>query len=218
VTPLTRYQLATDRAAALALTPVSRETESRLDRFVDLLLDWQRITNLIAPSTLPRLWTRHIADSLQLIPIVPAARAWIDLGSGAGFPGLVIACALADEAQVRVHLVESNRKKAAFLRETQRITSAPAIIHAQRAEQFAADFADRVDVVTARALAPLSTLLALCFPLLGKTGAVGLFPRGRGAELELAEAARSWHMDASLIPSRVDPASAIALIQSLERK
>jgi hypothetical protein len=88
--------LPADKAAALALTPVSRETEARLDRYVDLLLEWQAKTNLVAPSTLPNLWTRHIADSMQLLTIAPSAKVWADLGSGGGFPGIVLACALAE--------------------------------------------------------------------------------------------------------------------------
>jgi 16S rRNA (guanine527-N7)-methyltransferase len=107
--------LSVDRERALALTPVSRETFVRLDRFVETLLDWQQRMNLIAPSTIPILWTRHIADSLQLIALAPTAHVWADLGSGAGFPGLVIACTLADTDGACVHLVESNGKKAAFL-------------------------------------------------------------------------------------------------------
>ena len=126
----------TDRAAALALTPVSRETGERLDRFVELLLAWQKTTNLISPSTLPHIWTRHIADSLQLLDLAPDARTWIDLGSGGGFPGIVIACALADQNGAAVHLVESNAKKAAFLREAGRATGAPITVHAMRIEKF----------------------------------------------------------------------------------
>src|SRR5580658_8728723 len=99
--------LVTDRDRALALTPVSRETTARLDRFVEILLDWQQRMNLIAPSTEPIVWTRHIADSLQLLALAPNARRWADLGSGAGFPGLVLACALADTPGAEVHLVES---------------------------------------------------------------------------------------------------------------
>src|SRR5579862_5228454 len=131
-----RPDLAGDRARALTLTPVSRETVARLDRFVGLLLEWQQRINLIAPSTEPILWTRHIADSLQLIPLAPEARIWVDLGSGGGFPGLVIACALADKPGARVHLVESSTKKAAFLREAARATGAPAHIHTVRIEDF----------------------------------------------------------------------------------
>src|SRR3979490_1310413 len=102
---------APDKAAALTLTPVSRETESRLDRYVDLLLEWQTKTNLVAPSTLPTLWTRPISDSLQLWVLAPQARTWADLGSGGGFPGIVLACALAETPGAMVHLVERNTKK-----------------------------------------------------------------------------------------------------------
>ena len=128
--------LSADKARALALFPVSRETQDRLDRFVETLLRWQDRLNLIANSTISEIWTRHIADSLQLLPLAPQARTWVDLGSGAGFPGLVIACVLADEAGTRVHLIESNGKKAAFLREAVRATGTPAIVHAIRAEKF----------------------------------------------------------------------------------
>src|SRR5262245_12152260 len=119
------HDLADDRARAFAVTPVSLETSERLDRFVELLLRWQRTSNLIAPSTASRLWTRHIADSLQLIELAPQARIWIDLGSGAGFPGMVLAIALTGTPGAMVHLVESNKKKAEFLREAQHVTGAP---------------------------------------------------------------------------------------------
>ena len=111
-----------DKATALAMTPVSRETETRLDRYAELLREWQAKTNLVAPSTLPHLWTRHIA-------LAPTAKIWVDLGSGGGFPGVVLACALAETAGVTVHLVERNAKKAAFLREAVRVTSAPGVVH-----------------------------------------------------------------------------------------
>src|SRR5579859_6314042 len=120
---------ASDKAKALTLTPVSRETEARLERFVDLLLTWQAKINLIAPSTLPVLWTRHISDSLQLLTVVPRAKTWADLGSGGGFPGLVLACALADTPGAYVHLLERNAKKAAFLREALRLTGSPGTVH-----------------------------------------------------------------------------------------
>src|SRR5205807_3323200 len=116
--------LALDKQAALQLVPVSRETVERLDAFVDLLLQWQAKTNLVAPSTLPHLWTRHIADSLQLFSIAPHIGTWIDLGSGGGFPGIVVACALTS-VDGEMHLVERNGKKAAFLREAVRVTGAP---------------------------------------------------------------------------------------------
>jgi 16S rRNA (guanine527-N7)-methyltransferase len=97
--------LPSDKVAALALTPVSGETEKRLDAYVDLLLQWQAKTNLVASSTLPNLWTRHISDSLQLLVLAPDAKIWVDLGSGGGFPGVVLACAMADTPGVMVHLV-----------------------------------------------------------------------------------------------------------------
>src|SRR5208282_5590380 len=104
-------------------------------RFVAVLLAWQQWINLIAASTESKLWTRHVADSLQLLALAPQARIWVDLGSGGGFPGLVIACALADMPGARVHLVESNAKKAAFLREAARVAAAPATVHAARIEE-----------------------------------------------------------------------------------
>lgn len=212
--------LAADRAHALALTPVSRETTARLDRFVALLLDWQRRINLIAPSTEAKLWTRHVADSLQLLALVPDARRWADLGSGGGFPGLVIACALAEAkgAQgAQVHLVESNTKKAAFLREAARVTEAPAVIHATRIEDFVDNAPEGIEVVTARALAPLVDLLGSAYPLVQR-GARGLFPKGQAAAGELTEAGKHWKIRASLEVSRTEPQARIIFLRGLEPK
>ena len=208
-----------DRAKALALTPVSRETIKRLDRFVALLIAWQNRTNLIAASSASHLWTRHIADSLQLLALAPAAgRDWVDIGSGAGLPGLVIACALAEIPGSMVHLVESNAKKAAFLREAQRATESPAMVHAERMERFAQRFGGKVDVVCARAVAPLKSLLELSFPLLERTGALALLLKGRNAELELSEARSLWRMDATLVESRTDPSGRIIAIRSVHKQ
>ena len=209
-----------DRARAMALTPVSRETSQQLEAFVGLLLSWQRTTNLVAPSTISHLWTRHIADSLQLLDLAPDARIWADLGSGAGFPGLVLAIALAEKPGAKVHLVDSNRKKAAFLREAQRLTGAPAEVHAERIEDFAKRFGGPLDAITARAVAPLKLLLKQCFPLLGKSGAIGLFPKGQNAELELTEARAAmgpWRMNATLVPSRTEAAARIVVVRNVER-
>src|ERR1700759_311515 len=148
-----------DKAAALALTPVSRETESRLDAYVDLLVRWQAKTNLVASSTLPNLWTRHISDSLQLLTLAPSAKTWVDLGSGGGFPGVVLACALAGIDGAMVHLVERNAKKAAFLREALRITAAAGTVHLADIGDNVDRIASSVDCVTARALAPLHQLI-----------------------------------------------------------
>src|SRR3984885_4437672 len=209
--------LAADRAHALALVPVSRETTDRLDRFVAALLRWQRQINLIAPSTERNLWTRHVADSLQLIALAPKARIWADLGSGAGFPGVAIACALADVPDARVYVVEANSKKIAFLREAVRATGAPAIVHATKIEDFAASPPESVEVVVARALAPLPKLLGLASPLL-ENGVVGLFPKGQDAALELTEASKYWKVQAGLVPSRTDPKSHIVVVRELEPK
>lgn len=213
----TKPDLTADRAAALRLTPVSRETLARLDVFVDSLLAWNAHTNLIGASTVPHLWTRHIADSLQLLDLAPNARVWVDLGSGAGFPGLVIACALADTPGARVHLVESTGKKATFLREAARLTGAPAVVHAERIERFVEVFSGPVDVVTARALAPLKLLLDQSVSLL-KTGALGLFPKGQDVDAELTEATKYWNIKVNLAPSRTDSKGRIVVVQALERR
>jgi 16S rRNA (guanine527-N7)-methyltransferase len=209
-------ELAADRTKALELTPVSRETAARLDRFVGILLAWQQRMNLIASSTEPRLWTRHVADSLQLLALAPhQARIWVDLGSGGGFPGVVIACALADVPGATVHLVESSGKKAAFLREAARAVEVPAVVHAMRIDDFVKSAPRAIDVVTARALAPLSGLLAAAYPLL-KTGALGLFPKGQDVGTELTEATKCWKLQASLAPSRTDPNGRIVVVSGLE--
>jgi 16S rRNA (guanine527-N7)-methyltransferase len=210
-----RPELATDRARALALTPVSRETADRLDRFVAVFMEWQQRINLVASSTEPKLWTRHVADSLQLLALAPQARTWVDLGSGAGFPGLMIACALADTPGTRVHLVENNGKKAAFLREAVRATGAPAIVHAGTIADFVENTRESIEVVTARALAPLAALLAAAYPLLIR-GAVGLFPKGQDVGGELTEAAKCWKIQATLVPSLTDPKARIVCVRGLE--
>lgn len=184
---------AADKAKALRLTPVSRETEARLDRYLDLLRQWQTKTNLVAPSTLPHLWTRHVADSLQLLRLAPAAKVWVDLGSGGGFPGVVLACALAETTGATVHLVERNSKKAGFLREALRITSAPGIVHATGIEDIVDRIEGPIDCVTARALAPLHQLIGLAQPLMRK-GAKGLFLKGQDVESELTEATKYWNI------------------------
>jgi 16S rRNA (guanine527-N7)-methyltransferase len=202
-----------DREAVLTAYDVSRETSARLDLLVAELGRWQRIKNLVGPGTLPAVWTRHIGDSLQLLAIAPAARRWLDLGSGAGFPGLVLAIALADTGG-SVDLVESNARKCAFLRHAARATGAAATIHEGRIEALAPGFVGQAEIVTARALAPLAQLVAWTEPLL-KTGTIGLFPKGREVQSELTEAAKSWRLDADLIPSRTDSEAGIVRIRSL---
>jgi 16S rRNA (guanine527-N7)-methyltransferase len=205
---------AADREAAIAASPaiVSRETWARIDRFVAMLLERRQHMNLIGASTIPQLWTRHVADSLQLLSLAAGARTWADLGSGAGFPGLVIACALADEAGAQVHLIESTRKKADFLRDCIDALALPAIVHNQRIEDFTRINTVAFDVVTARALAPLERLLAYANPLL-KRGAVGLFLKGQDVEAELTLASKSWKIEAQLVASKTDPQARIVCVR-----
>ena len=200
-----------DKAEALRLTPVSRETEARLDRYLDLLREWQTKTNLVSPSTLPKLWTRHVADSLQLLTIAPSARIWIDLGSGGGFPGVVLACGLAEFPGAMVHLVERNAKKAAFLREALRITQSPGTVHLADIGDCVDRITGPVDCVTARAVAPLHQLIGFAEPLV-KRGAKALFLKGQDVEAELTQASKYWTIQASLLPSKTSPDSRILLV------
>jgi 16S rRNA (guanine527-N7)-methyltransferase len=209
--------LASDKAAALALTPVSRETEVRLDRYVGLLLEWQAKTNLIAPSTLPTLWTRHIADSLQLLTLAPSARTWADLGSGGGFPGVVLACALAETSGAMVHLVERNAKKAAFLREALRVSNAPGRVHLAEIGDSVDRIVGKVDCVTARAVAPLHQLIGFAHPLVGQ-GAKALFLKGQDVEAELTEATKYWNIQPRLHSSRTGGQGWIVELDHIERR
>jgi 16S rRNA (guanine527-N7)-methyltransferase len=180
---------------------VPRETIHRLTRYAETLEHWQKRTNLVSPSTLPVLWSRHFADSAQLCGLAPKARLWLDLGSGAGFPGLVVAVIQAGRPDFHMHLVESNRKKCAFLAEVARETKASVDIHAMRIEELAECAQSlKPDVVSARALAPLPRLFELAAPFFGE-GTKGLFPKGREAETEIAAARQEWEFAFRLSPS-----------------
>ena len=206
-----------DKAAALALTPVSRETEQRLDRYVDLLREWQAKTNLVAPSTLPTLWTRHISDSLQLLALAPSAKVWVDLGSGGGFPGIVLACVLAEGQGSMVHLVERNAKKAAFLREALRVTGSQGTVHLSDIEDSVDRIKGAVDCVTARAVAPLHQLIGFAEPLV-KRGAKALFLKGQDVEAELTEATKYWNIVPNLHSSRTGGQGWIVELDRIERR
>lgn len=189
---------------------VSRETRERLTLFAGLLLRWNRTINLISRRDEPVLWERHIADSLALIPVLPPeARTAADLGSGAGFPGLVIAIA----TDRHVHLVESDHRKSAFLREAARATAAPVTVHATRIEVAPLP---PMPLITARALAPLATLLDWAGPHLAPNG-ICVFPKGRTAEEELTAAAERWHMRVERFPSPSDPAATILRLSEIAR-
>jgi 16S rRNA (guanine527-N7)-methyltransferase len=208
--------MVSDKAAALAITPVSRETESKLQGIVDNLTRWQKIKNLVGPSTLDEVWLRHIADSLQIAAAAPDAKVWADFGSGAGFPGLVIAATLIGVPGARVHLVESNDRKSAFLRETARLLGLPVTVHPERIEEVV-NRLPPVEIVTARALAPLNDLLEMTSPLLAK-GAVALFPKGQDLANELTEASKCWKIRAIELPSLTDPKARILRVEQADKR
>lgn len=192
------------------LVPVSRETREALEAHVTLLKSWNRRINLVGATTLGDPWRRHVLDSAQLVPHIPPRARIVDIGSGAGFPGLVLAAMGAGE----VHLVESDQKKAAFLSEALRITGIAATLHATRLERlqpFAAD------IVTARAVAPLPELLELAAPFLGPHTRC-LFLKGRGAGDELTLAAKHWKMETRLVPSLSDPGGMVVILDSIARQ
>lgn len=196
---------------------VSRETLARLETIVALLRRWQPTINLVANASLPHVWDRHVADSLQLVNHVPEKPLrWVDLGSGGGFPGLVVAAVLAGRAGAEVHLVESDSRKAAFLREAARAAQLPVLVHAARVEDVAQKLAPGTDVVSARALAPLPKLLDLAEPFL-TAGALGLFPKGRDTARELTDARKGWTLDLDLVPSLSDPEGQIVKVRAASR-
>jgi 16S rRNA (guanine527-N7)-methyltransferase len=189
---------------------VSRETFARLEGFVTLLQSWNARLNLVAGGEMPRIWERHIVDSLQLAPLIPfKTNAAIDLGSGAGFPGLPLSLV----TQLPFALVEADHRKAAFLREAARVTGAPVTTYASRAETLAMP---KTPLVTARALAPLPRLLPLVARFLAPGGAC-LLLKGARAEAELTAAAREWHMRVERFPSRTDPSGVVLRISELSR-
>lgn len=206
--------LAHDREAALRITPVSRETAERLDRFVGHFLKWQKAVQLVSPSTLPHIWTRHIADSLQLLPDIGDAKEIVDAGSGGGFPGLVLSVAAPDK---KFHLIESDTRKASFLREAARVTEAAAEVYAERVESVAKRIATGIHTVTARAFAPLPKLLELAEPFFA-AGARGVFLKSQDVEGELTAAAKSWNVNYRLRTSLTDPRGRILLIDHAERR
>ncbi|MCG7392718.1 16S rRNA (guanine(527)-N(7))-methyltransferase RsmG [Microvirga sp. ACRRW] len=193
---------------------VSRETHEKLELLERELRRWQAIKNLVGPATLDQIWDRHIVDSLQLLELAPEAKTWVDLGSGAGFPGLVLAIA-GQERGLKVRLVESNSRKCSFLRHVARLTESSVTVHAARLETVIPGFIGQADVVSARALASLTQLLEWTEPML-KTGTTGLFPKGRDAESELTEARKRWTFEADILPSRTDSEARILRITSIE--
>lgn len=206
------------RAGAAQLAATGQGMRRDLERFVALLTEWQSAHNLVARSTLAEVWTRHVADSLQLLDHAPTDfREWFDLGSGAGFPGLVVAIACKGHPERHVTLVESNGKKAAFLRAAIRETGANASVAAERIETHSAKVAGKGDVVSARALAPLPALIGLAQPYL-RNGGVMLFLKGEDAVEELEAAAQRWRFDVVSLPSTTDSRGWILAIRNVEAK
>jgi 16S rRNA (guanine527-N7)-methyltransferase len=209
--------LAADKAAALKLVPVSPKLEARLDAYVALLQQWQAKTNLVAPSTLPQLWTRHVADSLQLVGLATDARRWLDFGSGGGLPGVVLACAMAD-AGGHVTLVERIAKKAAFLREALRVAGAPGTVMLADIGDNVDRFPQALDCITARAVAPLHQLIGFAHPLMTPGTTKALFLKGQDVEAELTEATKYWNIQPKLHASVTGGQGWIVEIDHIERR
>jgi 16S rRNA (guanine527-N7)-methyltransferase len=196
-------------AAASGATPAQL---ADLERYRQLLAEWNEVMNLVGPATLPDFWNRHAWDSAQLLRLDPAARTWADLGAGAGLPGLVLAILGKGVPGFHVHLVESMAKRCRFLSEVVAELALPATVHNERAENL--DLA--VDSVTARACAPLSRLLGYARPYLTK-GATGWFLKGQDVASELEEATKSWEVEAEIVPSLSDPRGRIVRVRRLRR-
>ncbi len=200
-----------DQNGFAALTEVSRETMARLDAYAALLLDWSSRINLVGHSTLPDLWRRHFLDSVQLLRLIPAGtRSLVDLGSGAGFPGLVLAIL----GVPGVELIEADRRKASFLREAARVARAEVTLRTCRIEAVGPHTAD---VVTARGCAPLCRLLGLAEPFIGPQTTC-LFLKGAQAEEELTTAGKAWTMTVSRYRSRSDPGGTVLSLQQVVRE
>ena len=195
-----------------ARTGASDAAVADLARFRELLADWSERMNLVGPSTLPDFWLRHAWDSAQLLDHAPEAKMWADLGAGAGFPGVVLAI-LGKERRIRLQLVDSLQKRCRFLHAVADELKLPVEIHHARAETFRRK---DVEIVTARALAPLPRLLGFAEPLL-KTGAVGLFLKGEAVEAELTEARKHWTFQHALSPSLSDSRGRILKLWSVSR-
>jgi 16S rRNA (guanine527-N7)-methyltransferase len=198
---------------------VSRETVALLEIYSGLLRRWQKAVNLVAPRTLPEIWHRHFADCAQIVPLAPHRGHWVDLGSGAGLPGLIVGIMLRDallSREVRLTLVESDQRKSAFLREAARHLGLPVDILSARIEDCAThDNVLQADVVSARALAPLARLLALAAPL-STPGATMVFLKGRTVGEELAEASLGWRFRSRLVQSITDPEGRIVVLTGVQ--
>jgi 16S rRNA (guanine527-N7)-methyltransferase len=201
------------RADFISRTAASDQQMADLDAYLEQLSDWNQRMNLVGPSALTEFWGRHAFDSAQLLASAPDARVWADIGAGAGFPGLVLAILLKGQPGATIHLIESMAKRCLFLRAVSTDLNLPTQVHNARAENV---HLSPVEVVTARACAPLPRLLQYAQPILrGKT--VALFLKGREVEAEISEARKSWAFDAELIPSESASDGQILKLQRLRR-
>ena len=196
-----------------ALTGAAPERMVELERFLVMLTEANEVMNLVGPDSLPDFWKRHAWDSAQLLDRAGFAKTWADLGAGAGFPGLVLAILSKDRPNGHVWLVDSLQKRCRFLQAVVDELGLPATVVWGRAEEQAI----KVDIVTARAVAPMEKLLGYAQPYLSR-GAQGLFLKGEKAEQELKDSAKSWHVDAELTVSRSDPRGRIVTIRSLKSR
>jgi 16S rRNA (guanine527-N7)-methyltransferase len=200
-------------------SPVPPELRADLEGFVALLCQWQSTHNLVSRGSLEDVWTRHIADSLQLLNHAPDTfRTWLDLGTGAGFPGFIVALACKDAyPERRFTLIEANGKKAAFLRAAARQGGVFADIIDQRIETYAAAPPRVYDVVSTRALAPLTRICELAAPFLRRESSVLMLLKGQDFQREIDDATGSWEFDLSTFPSVTDPDGRILALRNLSR-
>lgn len=203
---------ALDAAGFQALTQTTDAQLADLERFLEMLTAGNAVMNLVGPATIPDFWNRHAWDSAQLLRLAPDAASWADLGAGAGFPGLVLAILFKGRPGATVHLVESMAKRCRFLGSVAEALDLPVVIHNKRAE----DLSLTVDIVTARACAPMSRLLGYARPYL-KRGAVGLFLKGQDVASELEDARTAWTFSSRLIESLSDPRGRIVEVKGLSR-
>jgi len=192
----------------------SHEAMADMQAYLDLLTTWNTRMNLVGPSALASFWRRHAYDSAQLLALAPQARIWADLGSGAGLPGLVLAILMKDKPGAQVHLVESMAKRTRFLAEVVSSLNLPATVHTSRAESLAPP--KGLEVVTARACAPLPKLLDFAFPYV-RSGATALFLKGKDVEQELTDARQGWTFQSVLHTSLSDPSGRVIQIQKVAR-
>jgi 16S rRNA (guanine527-N7)-methyltransferase len=203
-----------DGRSFAASTGASSSALEALQTYLEMLADWNSRMNLVGPSALASFWRRHAYDSAQLLTFAPSAKVWADLGSGAGLPGIVLAILLKETPGAHVHLVESMIKRTRFLAEVAAKLDLPVTIHTCRAEDLRPP--KGLEVVTARACAPLSRLLSFAYPCL-RTGAMGLFLKGRDVEHELTEARLAWHFDVRLHNSLRDASGRVIQLQKVTR-